>query len=66
MEKDSYLRNLRDLLEKHGLRSFAIATHLVGQCVGDHPIDERHKSILSSRLWGDGDPEGVRQRALRR
>ena len=63
LEKDSYLRNLRDLLEKHGLRSFAIATHLVGQCVGDHPIDERHKSILSSRIWGDGDPEGVRQRA---
>ena len=63
LEKDSYLRNLRDLLEKHGLRSFAIAAHLVGQCVGDHPIDERHKSILSSRLWGDGDPEGVRQRA---
>ena len=29
----------------------------------DDPIDERHKSILPSRLWGDGDPEGVRQRA---
>ena len=26
-------------------------------------IDERHKSILPARLWGDGDPEGVRQRA---
>jgi sugar phosphate isomerase/epimerase len=33
----------------------------VGQCVCD-PIDTRHKSILSPRLWGDGDPEGVRQR----
>lgn len=63
LEKDSYLRNLRDLLEKHGLRSFAIGTHLVGQCVGDHPIDERHKGILPSRIWGDGKPEGVRQRA---
>jgi sugar phosphate isomerase/epimerase len=63
LEKDSYLRNLRDLLEAHGLRSFAIATHLVGQCVGDHPIDERHKSVLPSRIWGDGDAEGVRQRA---
>ncbi|NTU63423.1 MAG: sugar phosphate isomerase/epimerase [Chloroflexi bacterium] len=63
LEKDSYLRNLRDLLEKHGLKWFAIATHLVGQCVGDLIIDERHKSILPSRIWGDGDPEGVRQRA---
>jgi hypothetical protein len=25
-------------------------------------IDERHKSILPARLWGDGNPEGVRQR----
>jgi sugar phosphate isomerase/epimerase len=63
LEKDSYLRNLRDLLEKNGLKWFAIATHLVGQCVGDLIIDERHKSILPSRIWGDGDPEGVRQRA---
>ena len=26
-------------------------------------IDERHQAILSPQLWGDGDPEGVRQRA---
>jgi len=35
----------------------------VGQCVCDNPIDERHQGILPSRLWGDGDPEGVRTRA---
>ena len=40
--------------------------HLVGQCVCDDPIDERHKGILPSRIWGDGKPEGVRQRAPRR
>jgi len=27
------------------------------------PIDVRHKSILPDRIWGNGDPEGVRQRA---
>ena len=27
------------------------------------PIDERHKGVLSPEIWGDGDPEGVRQRA---
>jgi sugar phosphate isomerase/epimerase len=31
--------------------------------VCDDPIDERHEGILPSRIWGDGDPEGVRQRA---
>jgi sugar phosphate isomerase/epimerase len=31
--------------------------------VCDHPIDERHQGILPARIWGDGDAEGVRQRA---
>jgi len=29
-------------------------------------IDERHKSILPPEIWGDGNPEGVRQRAAQR
>jgi sugar phosphate isomerase/epimerase len=62
LEQDGYVRQKRDLLEQHGLRCFAISNHLVGQCVCD-PIDNRHKAILPPRLWGDGDPEGVRQRA---
>lgn len=62
LESDGYVRQVRDLLEQHGLICVAISNHLVGQCVCD-PIDERHKSILPPRLWGDGDPEGVRQRA---
>ncbi len=62
LEKDSYVREKRDLLEKYNLQCFAISNHLVGQCVCD-PIDNRHKAILPPRLWGDGDPEGVRQRA---
>ena len=61
LESDSYVRNKRNLLEKYNLKCWAISTHLVGQCVCDL-IDERHKGILSPRLWGDGDPEGVRQR----
>src|SRR4029453_7388 len=35
----------------------------VGQAVCDDPIDDRHKAIVPPRLWGDGDAEGVRQRA---
>jgi len=62
LEDDSYVQQKQDLLAKHDLKCFAISNHLVGQCVCDHPIDARHKSILPERLWGDGDPEGVRQR----
>src|SRR5512136_3265564 len=61
LEKDAYVREKRALLDKYNLKCFAISTHLVGQCVCD-PIDTRHKGILPARLWGDGDPEGVRQR----
>jgi sugar phosphate isomerase/epimerase len=62
LSDDSYIRSRKDILEKYNLKCFAISTHLVGQCVADSLIDERHKSILPPRLWGDGDPEGVRQR----
>jgi sugar phosphate isomerase/epimerase len=62
LEDDSYVQTRHDILEKHGLKCFAISTHLVGQCVSDGIIDERHRGILPPRLWGDGDPEGVRQR----
>ena len=62
LESDRYARSRWDILEKHGLSCFAISTHLVGQCVADALIDERHKAILPPRLWGDGSPEGVRQR----
>jgi sugar phosphate isomerase/epimerase len=63
LESDRYVREKRDLLEKYNLQCWAISTHLISQCVCDHPIDERHKGVLPSRIWGDGDPEGVRRRA---
>jgi sugar phosphate isomerase/epimerase len=62
LEDDGYVRRKRELLEANGLQCLAISNHLVGQCVCDN-IDDRHKGILPARIWGDGDPEGVRQRA---
>ena len=62
LEQDGYIRGRWDILNKYNLKCLAISTHLVGQCVCD-PIDNRHKGILPARIWGDGDPEGVRQRA---
>ncbi|MFZ5821430.1 MAG: sugar phosphate isomerase/epimerase family protein [Chloroflexota bacterium] len=53
----------RAALDEHGLKCFAIGAHRIGQCVCDDPIDERHRRVLSDRLWGDGSPEGVRQRS---
>ena len=64
LSNDRYVQERRDVLEQHGLRCLAIGNHLVGQAVCDL-IDERHKAILPERVWGDGDPEGVRQRAAR-
>jgi sugar phosphate isomerase/epimerase len=63
LEDDGYVRRKRELLERHGLQCVAISTHLVSQAVADKIIDERHKGIVPPRIWGDGDPEGVRSRA---
>jgi sugar phosphate isomerase/epimerase len=57
-----YVDTRWEILNRHGLQCFAVSTHLVGQAVCD-PTDERHQAILSPDVWGDGDPEGVRQRA---
>ncbi len=58
----TYLKKKWLTLHKHDLRCFALSAHLVGQAVCDR-IDARHKEILPPYIWGDGDPEGVRQRA---
>ena len=54
----------KSFLKKYDLQLFAIGNGLVGQAVCDN-IDQRHKNILPSYVWGDCDPEGVRQRAAR-
>jgi sugar phosphate isomerase/epimerase len=62
LEDDSYTDGRWDILNRHGLACYAVSTHLVGQAVCD-PGDERHQAIVPPHVWGDGDPEGVRQRA---
>jgi len=61
---EAYCKAKRAVLDKYGLKIFAISNHLVGQCVTD-VIDERHKSILPAYVWGDGSCEGVRSRAAK-
>ena len=62
LAEPGYCKERHALLARHGLKVWAISAHLVGQAVCDQ-IDARHQSILPPRVWGDGAPEGVRQRA---
>jgi sugar phosphate isomerase/epimerase len=66
LTEDGYVEGRREILERHGLGVWAISNHLTGQAVCDDPIDHRHRDILPASVWGDGDPEGVRQRAAER
>jgi sugar phosphate isomerase/epimerase len=62
-DDDDYIQDRLDILERNGLKVWTISNHLKGQAVCDNPIDFRHEAIVGPRVWGDGDPEGVRQRA---
>ena len=62
ISEPDYCDKKRKQLEKHGLRCWAISGHAAGQCVLDI-IDERHRSFVPDYVWGDGNPDGVNQRA---
>ena len=55
-EDDAYIQGKLDLLEKYGLKVFAISNHLKGQAVCDDPIDARHEAILSARSGATATP----------
>ncbi len=57
-----YCRSRHEILARHGLKTYAISNHLVGQGVLDN-IDARHQQILPPHVWGDGDPAGVNRRS---
>ena len=63
LDEDGYAHAHLAALAGHGLTVWAISCHLVGQAVADRFIDGRHRAILPPHVWGDGEPEGVRQRA---
>ena len=63
VDEEGYVEGRLEILRRHGLGCWAISNHLTGQAICDDPIDFRHQAIVRDRVWGDGDPEGVRQRA---
>src|SRR5215469_9379928 len=61
-DSKEYCQGRWQILTENGLTAFAISNHLVGQAICDN-IDARHQAILPLHVWGDGDADGVRQRA---
>src|SRR5437879_4345115 len=62
LSEDDYCQKKLDLLSRHDLNVTVLSGHRVGQAVCD-AIDGRHQALVPDYVWGDGDPEGVRQRA---
>lgn len=62
LSEDDYCQQKLDLLARHDLQVLVLSNHRVGQAVCDR-IEPRHKKILPDYVWGDGDPEGVQERA---
>ncbi len=62
LSEADYCPRKLDLLNNHELGIPVVSNHRVGQAVCD-PIDARHRALLPDYVWGDGTPEGVRQRA---
>jgi sugar phosphate isomerase/epimerase len=62
LSEPDYCPGKLDLLARHDLQAPVVAAHRVGQAVGDR-VDERHRDLVPDYVWGDGDPDGVSQRA---
>jgi sugar phosphate isomerase/epimerase len=62
LSEPGYCPGKLDLLGRHDLHVPVVAAHRVGQAVADR-VDERHRDLVPDYVWGDGDPEGVAQRA---
>jgi sugar phosphate isomerase/epimerase len=62
LSEDDYCQLKLDLLARYDLQILVLSNHRVGQAVCDR-VEPRHKKILPDYVWGDGDPEGVQERA---
>lgn len=62
LSEEGYCQEKIDLLTRYDLAPLVLANHKVGQAVCD-PIDRRHQALVPEYVWGDGDPDGVHERA---
>ena len=63
LSEDDYCAGKLALLNRHELIVPVVSVHRVSQAVCD-VIDDRHRGLLPDYVWGDGQPEGVRERAV--
>jgi sugar phosphate isomerase/epimerase len=62
LSEQDYCQHKLDLLAKFDLSTLVLSNHRTSTAVCDK-IDERHQNLLPDYVWGDGEPDGVRQRA---
>lgn len=62
VEDSAYVKEIQDTLEKNGLICQALATHVIGQCVGDYN-DPRLDNFAPGELAGK--PDEIRAWAIR-
>ncbi len=62
LSEDEYCQAKLDQLARHDLQLLVLSNHRVSQAVCDR-IEPRHRKILPDYVWGDGDPQGVNERA---
>ncbi len=62
LSEDDYCPNKLALFNRLELTVPVVSAHRVSQAVCD-VIDERHRELVPDYVWGDGNPEGVRERA---
>jgi len=60
-EDESYIKQIKDTLEKYDLKAYAISAHLCGQLVGD-VFDKRHNGFAPATVADD--PEAMREWAV--
>lgn len=61
--EDDYAPAKLEALRRLELDVPVLSNHRVSHAVASDPIDDRHRDLLPEYVWGDGQPEGVRQRA---
>ena len=62
LSEPDYCQKKLDLLGKYDLQTLVLSNARTSTAVCDR-VDERHRGLLPDYVWGDGDPDGVRQRA---
>jgi sugar phosphate isomerase/epimerase len=63
LKEDEYGADKLALLRRHELEVPVLSSHRVAQAVCD-PIDLRHRDLVPDYVWGDGEPQGVQDRAV--